>query len=135
MKSSFVLKAAQAICFVALSFSAHANADQQIESRDVVIGISDAFIPGGFDSEADAYVVVNGVFPNSCYRWKTADVKSVTNFNHEIRSVASVSQGMCLMVMVPFTKQVRLGQLDSGNHKLKFVNGDGTYLVKELKVE
>ncbi|OFZ31084.1 MAG: hypothetical protein A2622_00325 [Bdellovibrionales bacterium RIFCSPHIGHO2_01_FULL_40_29] len=103
--------------------------------RDVVISVSDAFVPGGFDSEADAYVIVNGLYPNGCYRWKTAEISNDDAFNHNIRSVASVSQGMCIMVLVPFTKEVRLGKLATGTHTLKFVNGDGTYLQKTLNVE
>lgn len=104
-------------------------------TRDVAIGISDVFIPGGFDSEADSYVVVSGMFPNGCYRWKAAEVKNVNALTHEIRSVAAVSQGMCIMVFVPFSKEVRLGLLASGNHILRFVNGDGTFLERNLKIE
>ncbi len=103
--------------------------------KEVTISVTDAFIPGGFDSEADAYIVVNGLFPNGCYRWKSAEVTSEEPFNHNIRSVASVSQGMCIMVLVPFTKEVRLGKLASGTHTLKFLNGDGTFLQKTLSIE
>ncbi len=109
------------------------HAEQQF--KDVQIGISDAYIPGGFDSEADSYVVTSGVFPNGCYRWKTADINHTSNNLHEIKSIASVSQGMCLMVLVPFTKEIRLGKLSSGKHTLRFLNGDGTYLEKSMNIE
>ena len=113
-----------------------ATADPELPAvKEVPIGISDAFVPGGFDSQSDAYVVVSGIFPNGCYKWKGAAVSHVDTFNHEIRSVANVSQGMCLMVLIPFTQEIRLGELQSGNHSLRFVNGDGTYLVKSMKVE
>lgn len=104
-------------------------------TKDVTIGLNDVYVPGGFDSEADAYVVASGIFPNGCYKWKEADVKHVDTFNHEVQSVASVSQGMCIMVMIPFTKEIRLGKMASGSHSLKFINGDGTYLSKTLVVE
>jgi hypothetical protein len=39
------------------------------------------------------------------------------------------------MVLVPFTKEVKLGKLNSGKHTLKFLNGDGTYLEKTMAVE
>lgn len=104
-------------------------------SRNVQIGISGVFVPGGFDSSADAYVVVNGVFQNGCYKWNGAEVTNVDTFNHEVKSFASVSQGMCIMVLVPYQKEIRLGQLSAGKHNLKFVNGDGTYLEKKLVVE
>lgn len=104
-------------------------------TKDVTIGLNDVYVPGGFDSEADAYVVASGIFPNGCYKWKQADVKHVDTYNHEVQSVASVSQGMCIMVMIPFTKEIRLGKMASGTHNLKFINGDGTYLSKTLYVE
>lgn len=104
-------------------------------TKEVNISISDAYVPGGFDSDADSYVVVNGLYPNGCYRWLRSEIVDQDAFNHEIRAVASVSQGLCVMVLVPFNHDVRLGKLASGDHTLKFVNGDGTYLQKTLKIE
>ena len=103
--------------------------------REVQVGISGAFVPGGFDSASDAYVIVNGVFQNGCYKWKRADINSKDGFTHEIRSIAAVTQGMCIMVLIPFQKDVRLGQLQAGKHTLRFLNGDGTYLEKSMVVE
>lgn len=120
---------------LALGFASIAQAEEVPSTREVVVGVSDVFVPGGFDSEADAYVVASGIFPNGCYRWKGASVKNTDRYHHEIQSVATVSQGMCLMVLVPFTKEIRLGKLGSGEHKLKFINGDGTYLEKTLNIE
>lgn len=105
------------------------------QERIVAIAVNGAYIPSGFDSDADAYVVVSGVYPNSCYKWRNADIKNVDTFNHEIRSYATVTPGMCLMMMIPFNKEVRLGKLASGAHTLKFMNGDGTYMQKTLNVE
>lgn len=121
---------------LAVSFSMSlAGADEIPAVREVTVGVSDVYVPGGFDSETDAYVVVNGIFPNGCYRWKGAQVSHTDQFNHEVTSKADVSQGMCLMVLIPFTKEIRLGKLASGEHKMKFLNGDGTYLEKVMKVE
>lgn len=105
------------------------------QSKEVMVGVNDAFIPSGFDSETDAYVVVSGYFPNGCYRWSRVEIESKDAVTHEIKSFANVSQGMCLMVIVPFTKEVRLGKLQAGDHTLRFVNGDGTYLEKTLSIE
>jgi hypothetical protein len=105
------------------------------EEKEVAVGISGVFVPAGFDSSSDAYVIVNGVFQNGCYKWSRAERTNRDEFNHEIRSIATVTQGMCIMVLVPFQKEVRLGQLATGKHTLKFVNGDGTYLEKTLSVE
>jgi hypothetical protein len=119
----------------ALVLSTAAFATETPAEKEVQVGISGAFVPGGFDSTSEAYVVVNGVFQNGCYKWSRADVTSPTEFSHEIRSMATVTQGMCIMVLIPFQKDVRLGKLATGKHSLKFLNGDGTYLEKSLVVE
>ncbi len=112
-----------------------AKASQSPGTKEVAIGLSDAFIPGGFSSASDAYVVASGLFPNSCYTWKRADVSNPDTFTHEVKSFATVSQGMCLMVLVPFNKEIRLGQLAEGKHTLRFLNGDGTFMEKSLTIE
>ncbi len=117
-------------------FGMNAFAEQQAPvEKEVQIGINGVYVPGGFDTASDVFVVVNGIFQNGCYKWKRADVDHKDNFNHEIKSVASVSQGMCLMVLIPFQKEVRLGKFAAGKHTLRFENGDGTYLEKSLIVE
>ncbi len=103
--------------------------------KEVEVNINGVFVPGSFDSNSEAYVVVNGIFQNGCYKWSRADIKNVDNFNHEIKSIASVTQGMCIMVLVPFQKDIRLGKLAVGMHTLKFLSADGTYLEKQVTVE
>ena len=123
------------VSVIALTFAAKAQASSPIPPKDMVISINDVFVPGGFDSQADAYVVVSGIFPNGCYKWKGANVNHVATHEHEVTSYASVTQGMCLQVLIPFSKDVRLGQLATGTHTLKFLAGDGTYIEKQLVVE
>ncbi|MGZ3725912.1 MAG: hypothetical protein ACXWQQ_08925 [Pseudobdellovibrio sp.] len=110
-------------------------ADQTTQEKEVQIGISGVYIPAGTKANTDAYVVVNGVFQNGCYKWKRADITVTDDFNREIKSIASVTQGMCIMVLIPFQKEVHLGPLPAGTHTLKFLNGDGTYLEKTLVIE
>ncbi len=121
------------ICLSMISSYAFAEGTPVIQDR--VVALSDVFVPGGFDSNSDAYVVVSGIFPNGCYKWKGANKKEIGAFEHEITSMASVSQGMCIQVLVPFTKDVRLGRLSSGSHTLRFLSNDGTYIEKILIVE
>ncbi|MFN3455360.1 MAG: hypothetical protein ACK41T_10410 [Pseudobdellovibrio sp.] len=128
-----IAKSIIAMTMILTSFAAVA-ADKPYE-KEVQVGINGVFVPGGFDSSSDAYVVVNGIFQNGCYKWSRAEVSNTDEYNHEIKSIASVTQGMCIMVLVPFQKDVRLGKLSSGKHNLKFLNGDGTYLERSLVVE
>ena len=119
-----------------VSFSAIASpAPTPPPTKNVVIGLSEVYVPGGFTSTTDAYVIVSGMFPNSCYSWGTPQITTPAPFMHEIRAVASVVQQMCLMVMVPFQKDVSLGILQTGAHTLRFVNGDGTYFEKTITIE
>ncbi len=110
-------------------------AEEQPTQKEVAVGLSGVFVPGGFDSNSDAYVVANGVFPNGCYRWSRAETVARDTYTHEINSKAIVTQGMCIMVLVPFQKDIRLGKLAAGKHTLRFMNGDGTYFEKALQIE
>jgi hypothetical protein len=121
--------------FLVIGFLDFARAGELPTYKEVTVGINDAFVPGGFDSGSEAYVVVSGIFPNGCYQWQGAEVSHIDSLHHEIRSIAKVSQGMCTMVLLPFSREVRLGKLSSGAHELHFINGDGTYLQKTLNVE
>ncbi|NJL24385.1 MAG: hypothetical protein HC902_03885 [Calothrix sp. SM1_5_4] len=117
------------------SASSAMAASAQPNTKEVNISVNDAYVPGGFSSDTDAYVVISGVFPNSCYRWNRAEVTDKTATNHEVKAYAMVSESMCLMVLVPYTQEVKLGRLQRGEHTLRFVNGDGTYFEKNLVVE
>lgn len=103
--------------------------------KEMPIGFNDVFVPGGFDSNSDSYVVLSGMFPNGCYKWSGADVSHEADNVHVISGAARVSQGMCPMVIIPFTKEVRLGKLGVGTHSIRVQNGDGTYLEKRLVIE
>lgn len=115
-----------------------AMADQsqpQQPAKEMQIGVNSVYVPGGFDSNSDAYVVVNGIFPSGCYKWDRAEVSHIDAFKHEVKSIAKVGQGMCIMVLVPFQSEVRLGKFAAGEHTLRFLNGDGSYIEKTMKIE
>lgn len=123
-----------AIAFLLLAGAATATAEE-FKTKEVVASINDVYVPGGFSSDADAYVVLSGVFPNSCYRFSRGEVKHTSAVTHDVAAIADVTEGMCLMVMVPWTKDVNLGRLGRGNHTLRFRNGDGTYFERNVEVE
>ncbi len=124
------------VLFAAVSLTASALAGATPATKEVTIGLSEAYIPGGFSSATDAFVVVSGMFPNSCYRWSHGNVAHTSAFMHEVKGAADVTMNtMCLMVMIPFQKEVSLGRLHTGEHTVRFMNGDGTYFEKTLTVE
>ncbi len=112
------------------------NSHAQLPSKEVAVGVNSAFIPGGFDSASDVFVVVSGIFSNTCYSWKDARIEKSSDSNViSITSIAMVSQGICMQVLVPFQKEVHVGQLAAGDYTLKFASGDGTYFEKSLHIE
>lgn len=120
-----------AVSVMAFSMGAQAAT----EERQVQVGFSDAYIPSGFDSNSDTFVVASGLFPNGCYRWSESNVNHAGTNVHEVRATATVSQGMCMMVLVPFTKEIHLGKLSVGAHAVRLINGDGTYIEKQINIE
>lgn len=118
-----------------LAMAAQADPGDLPVYKDVVVGVSDVFVPAGFDSDNEAYVVASGIFPNGCYQWKDAQVKNLSDFSHEVVTTARVSQGMCIQVLIPYSKDIRLGKLTAGKHTLRFLSGDGTYLEKSLVIQ
>jgi hypothetical protein len=115
-------------------FSGAAFANGQ-NSHEAVVPVIDVYVPSGFDSSSDAFVVVNGLFPSTCYKLKNATVNHVGPALHEVSTKAFVLEGTCLMVMVPFHKEVQLGKLAQGDHILRFINGDSTYMDRHLVIE
>lgn len=111
------------------------NTQAQPLSKEVVVNVADFFVPGGFDSNSDVFVVASGTFPNGCYSWKEAMVEHKAENIHEVRVIADVQQGMCIQVLIPFTKDVQLGRFESGEHALRFMNGDGTFIEKRMVIE
>ncbi len=130
MKSPIAIILSTAALFLSMQVKAEVQ-----PSKDVVIALNDVFIPGGFDSSMESYVVVSGIFPNGCYKWKGAEKKDISAYEHEVTSTATVNQGMCIQVLVRFSKDVRLGRLQTGKHVLRFMSNDGTYLEKTLLIE
>lgn len=116
------------------AFASVAVASPDTAEKEVIIGFNEVFVPTGLSSTSEAYVIASGFFPNSCYRWSHADVTNVNEFVHEIQATATVRQGLCMMVMVRFQKNISLGRLPSGEHLLRFRNGDGTFFEKTIVV-
>lgn len=127
---SFILT----IALLSASISSFAQ-DEKPTTKEVVAIASELFVPNGFDSNTDAYVVVSGVFPNGCYRWNRAEIKHTSSQNHEIVVIANVRSGICPRMLLPYSEEVRLGKLQSGEHSLRMVNGDGTFFEKKMVIE
>lgn len=122
-----------AFAAIALS-STIAQAEVELpKATERAANISTALIPSGFDNR-EPVAILGGLFPNSCYSWVRADVKQKDTFTHEVQAIARVQSGMCLMVMIPYSQEVELGEFAPGQHTVRFLNGDGTYIEKSIEV-
>lgn len=129
------MKFLKLLSLVAISmFSGGMIASAQ-DNHETIVPVNDVYIPSGFDSSSDAFVVVSGLFPNSCYKLRDGSVTHIGPMLHEVRAKAFVLEGTCLMVLVPFHKEVQLGKLSTGDHTLRFMNGDNTYMDRHLVIE
>ena len=98
-----------------------AIADDKIEKPEkVAVALTQAYIPGGFDSNDRAEMVIEGYFPNTCYRVGPIE-KRVNNATKEVTvsQIAYKYKGTCLMMIVPFTQTVQLGILRADTYNVK----------------
>lgn len=112
-----------------------AMADEMPPDRDVVVGLNEALMPVSGRVGQNIVAVVSGIFPNGCYRWKGVQISQPESDLREVRAVAAVSQGMCIMVLIPFTKEISLGTFTEGEHAVRFVGGDGTFLERKIRIQ
>jgi hypothetical protein len=120
---------------LSLSLLGVARADNDPpRSKEVVVDISSVFIPNGFGTN-DPFAVISGIFPNSCYAFKGVSVNRVTPNLHEVRAIANVRQGMCLMMLIPYSEEAALGKLDRGTHTLRFMSSNGTYTERTVEIQ
>lgn len=108
-----------------------ASADPE---KELAVGVNGVYIPSGLSSKVETYVVVNGLFPNSCYTLVEPQVKHISKFVHEIMTMAKVRQAICLRVYVPFKEEIVIGKLSVGMHTLRFVAEDGTSVEEKLEI-
>jgi hypothetical protein len=136
-EGGFVMK--KSLLFVAAFFMLQgtALADDEVKTVETVVALNGAYVPGGFDSQSDVFVIVSGMFPNTCYTWNQADVSHEQGSDFvDVVAKANVTQGVtCMRVLVPYQKEVYIGRLEPGDYTLRFANGDGTYFYEPLHIE
>lgn len=105
-----------------LFFSSSVFAQGNIEEPEKVsIALAGAYIPAGFDSNDRAELVIEGYFPNTCYRVGPVE-KNVNSQTGEvvIRQTAYKYKGKnCLFMIVPFSQTVQVGLLKANTYKVK----------------
>ncbi|MBY0384877.1 hypothetical protein K2X05_06935 [bacterium] len=123
------------LMLVLSSLQAMAKDNGQNQVKEIAVGVNGVYVASDLKSTADVVVVVNGLFPNGCYSLGEPKIDNKSNFEHDIYTMAKVKQGICLRVLVPFTKEISIGKLAVGKHNLRFVADDGTAVEKIIDVK
>jgi hypothetical protein len=115
--------------------SLHAGVFPQ-DQKEILFYVSDTIVPSKAKIKEEVKAVVSGLFPNSCYRYSRSKVERDEENNVvSISTYAIVSPGMCLTVIVPFTKEVKMGFFEPGEYKVKFLGPDDTFTEKRMIIE
>ena len=98
-------------------WSLQAQAQELKVPRLLEVGVSDVFIPQGFDDNDNAQVIVEGYFSNTCYKLGPIKVEYRQD-RIKITPQAYFYHGPCLQVMVHYVQEINLGILKAGNYVL-----------------
>lgn len=135
LKSKMNLLVFVVLALTTLQAAAKDNGSEQNAVKEIAVGVNGVYVASDVKSNTDVIVVVNGLFPNGCYSLGEPRIDHKSNFDHDIYTIAKVKQGICLRVLVPFTKEISVGKLAVGKHNLRFVADDGTSVEKIIDVK
>ncbi|MFM8314018.1 MAG: hypothetical protein ACKOA8_07000, partial [Deltaproteobacteria bacterium] len=121
MKFSFSLSTA-VLTLGVLGSSLAVRADvtpKEILPKTITVDLQKAYIPKGYDDNDRVQLVVEGQFPNSCYKVGpyATKVDPKTRTIH-IQQQAYLYNGTCIQMLVPFSQVVDLGIIKQGQYKL-----------------
>jgi len=106
-----------------LNFYVNLFADEGgLRPRLVDAPISAVYAPGGFDDNDNVQVVIEGIFPNSCY-WAGPVKVSVNEKRIEINHEAYYVDGHCYDMLSPYTKVVDIGILKADHYSVYLPQG------------
>jgi len=110
---------------VALALTAsHANVALADEPGLVAVPISTIFVPNGFDNNDEVQVVLDGTFPNTCYKLARTEVTPLASgMGFTVKQFARRFSGVCIPTFVPFWTEVTLGRLPTGEHRIVVADG------------
>jgi hypothetical protein len=117
--------------FAAAVLSAGAVA-QAAEYEVVAVQAQDVFIPDGFDDNDETVVVLDGYLQSGCYKLAQSEhrIDFQTNTVH-VTQYARKYSGPCIMALIPYTTEVRLGVMPQGDYTVAMNDG---VLTEKFKV-
>jgi hypothetical protein len=84
--------------------------------------------------DRSAQLSLEGHFPNSCYSWDHARVSRDAR-NFRVQAFVHIRKGMCLMMLVPYSQSVELGEgLEPGAYRVEIERRNGTSIEKSFTI-
>lgn len=92
------------------------------------------YLPNGFDTNDYVQIVGEGTYSNTCFRPAAYDIR----VDHPAKKVfvtpkAYKYDGMCLMMMVPYSQVINLGMLKAGNYQV-VQQGETNYSMGNIAI-
>lgn len=88
----------------------------------VPVNASSVYVPSGFDHNDNVQIVIEGYFPNTCYKSGPSHISFSKN-KISIRPQAYYYEGACLQILVHYEQVINLGPLESGNYEVSVGRG------------
>ena len=106
----------------------------KVAANEIVdVSVNHVFAPTGFDDNDQAQVVVDGMFPNSCYQIAPSSFTiDQENWAIKVYPKAEVRDAVCMQVLVPFSQVIDLGVLPKGDWTIQ--TGDSEH-TKALNIK
>ncbi len=116
------------------AFANQTDASNDMMPQKVYVPIAHAYIPGGFDSNDRAQIVIEGAFSNSCYKMGPYEsTLDPISGKLTIRQTAYKYNGHCLAMMIPFNQTINLGVLSPRSYTV--VDGTTSATIGTLPVK
>lgn len=106
------------ILLCAASFVCSAQQAQVV----VNVPITDVYIPGGFDSNDEIDIVIEGILPSLCHFNPSVSIEEKRGSSIIISAKANDLRAPCVKVFIPFVKVLKVKGLSPGAYRLFFKN-------------
>jgi len=109
-------------CGFGLSSSLYAANAHEVDTLEIEAPVDKIYIPVNFDDNDNVEVVLQGKFPNSCYKIGQTEAQiDPLSKRVMVRATSYVStQELCLQSIVPFIQTVKLGLLPEGHYEVVY---------------
>lgn len=103
----------------------------------VLLDSENVFVPLGFDENDDSEAIVTGWLPSPCYKRPSGHAKVIGDdiYVDLTATKFDVENSVCILMAVPFTVPVSLGQLKPGEYRLHVNQSNYRPKLANIRVE